>query len=43
MKTKAPEKIYLHPYSTDGIYEVETKPFQKNGGNLFGNQDEGLE
>ena len=23
---KAPEKIYLYPYSTDGIYEVETKP-----------------
>ena len=28
MKTKAPEKIYLYPYSTDGIYEVETKPLE---------------
>lgn len=25
---KAPEKIYLYPYSTDGIYEVETKPLE---------------
>lgn len=25
---EAPEKIYLHPYSTDGIYEVETKPLE---------------
>ena len=23
---KAPDKIYLHPYATDGIYEVETRP-----------------
>ena len=23
-----PEKIYLYPYSTDGIYEVETKPLE---------------
>ena len=22
---KAPDKIYLYPYPTDGIYEVETK------------------
>ena len=28
MKTKTPEKIYLYPYSTDGIYEVETKPLE---------------
>lgn len=25
---KTPEKIYLYPYSTDGIYEVETKPLE---------------
>ena len=25
---KVPEKIYLYPYSTDGIYEVETKPLE---------------
>ena len=25
---EAPEKIYLYPYSTDGIYEVETKPLE---------------
>jgi hypothetical protein len=25
---KALEKIYLYPYSTDGIYEVETKPLE---------------
>lgn len=28
MKAKVPEKIYLYPYSTDGIYEVETKPLE---------------
>lgn len=28
MKANAPEKIYLYPYSTDGIYEVETKPLE---------------
>lgn len=25
---KTPEKIYLYPYSTDGIYEAETKPLE---------------
>lgn len=25
---EAPKKIYLYPYSTDGIYEVETKPLE---------------
>jgi len=25
---EALEKIYLYPYSTDGIYEVETKPLE---------------
>lgn len=25
---EAPEKIYLYPYSTDGIYEIETKPLE---------------
>jgi hypothetical protein len=25
---KTPEKIYLYPYSTDGIYEVETKSLE---------------
>ena len=25
---ETPEKIYLYPYSTDGIYEVETKPLE---------------
>ena len=25
---EAPEKIYLYPYPTDGIYEVETKPLE---------------
>jgi hypothetical protein len=25
---ESPEKIYLYPYSTDGIYEVETKPLE---------------
>lgn len=25
---EAPEKIFLYPYSTDGIYEVETKPLE---------------
>ena len=25
---EVPEKIYLYPYSTDGIYEVETKPLE---------------
>ena len=25
---KALEKIFLYPYSTDGIYEVETKPLE---------------
>ena len=28
MKANAPEKIYLYPYSTDGIYEVETKQLE---------------
>jgi len=28
MKANAPEKIYLYPYSTDGIYEVETEPLE---------------
>lgn len=28
MKANAPDKIYLYPYSTDGIYEVETKPLE---------------
>lgn len=28
MKANVPEKIYLYPYSTDGIYEVETKPLE---------------
>ena len=27
-RSEAPEKIYLYPYSTDGIYEVETKPLE---------------
>ena len=25
---ETPDKIYLYPYSTDGIYEVETKPLE---------------
>ena len=25
---ETPEKIYLYSYSTDGIYEVETKPLE---------------
>ena len=25
---KAPDKIYLYSYSTDGIYEVEIKPLE---------------
>ena len=28
MKANVSEKIYLYPYSTDGIYEVETKPLE---------------
>ena len=28
MKANAPKKIFLYPYSTDGIYEVETKPLE---------------
>ena len=28
MKANALENIYLYPYSTDGIYEVETKPLE---------------
>ena len=26
--SEAPEKIYIYPYSTDGIYEVKTKPLE---------------
>ena len=25
---EAPEKIYLYPYPTDGIYDVETEPLE---------------
>ena len=28
MKLNVQEKIYLYHYSTDGIYEVETKPLE---------------
>ena len=28
MSNSAPKKIFLYPYSTDGIYEVETKPLE---------------
>ena len=35
--------IYVTLTSTIKIQNIKSKPFQKNGGNLFGNQDQGSE